>query len=220
MISEVELINWLARLIMGSRYAGVTLEFKPLDSGHRLMLEYDLILPPPAKLPSLDHLYGEKEKLRNLLAAWKDGVERDCAAQTFNFPTLLVYICDCHYASQSLSLHILQGDDQLRAACLKDLCSQIGIGVYIADLDRTHSGFCDYHPSYYGSDDHHYIETDDEDSITPTKVVEVSGGTVVTGTAIVEENFLQSEPFDDDPDDEDFDENHGLVTHYYRKTVR
>ena len=92
--------------------------------------------------------------------------------------------------------------------------------MYIANLDRTHSGFCDYHPSYYGGDDHHYIETDDEDSITLTKVVEVSGRTVVTGTAIVEENFLQSEPFDDDPDDEDFDENHGLVTHYYRKTVR
>lgn len=184
------------------------------------MLEYDLVLQSPAKLPSLDNLYSEKDKLRNLLAAWNDGVEKDSAMRTSKFPTILVYFCGDHYSSESLNFEELRGNDGLRAACLRDLCPRLGIGVYIADLDRTHTGFCDYHPSHYGEDDHHAIETEDEDSITLTKMVEFNGRTVVNDIAIdEEEHFVQSEPFDDEPDEEDFEEYHGLVTHYYRKTV-
>ena len=205
---------------MNSRYSDVTLELKPLDTGYRLMLEYDLILPLHAKLPSLGHLHSEKDKLRDLLTAWSDSVKKDKATQKFNFPTLLAYICDSHYTSQFLNVNVLQGNDLLRAACLKDLCSQIGMDLCIATLDRTHSGFCDSHPSYFGEDDQHYIETTDEDFITWTKVVDLDGNTVaIDGSLDSDENFIQSEPFEDIPDDEDFDRSHGLVTHCFRRTV-
>ncbi|CAD6588710.1 MAG: hypothetical protein ASARMPRED_003700 [Alectoria sarmentosa] len=201
-------------------YSDVTLELKPLGSGYRLMLEYDLIVPSPAKRPRLAHLYKEKEKLRDVLTAWNDSVKKDEVTQKSNFPTLLAYICDSHYTSQSLNLNVLQGNDLLRAACLKDLCSQIGMGLYIANIDRTHSGFCNSHPSYYGEPDHHYIETTDDDFITWTKVVDLDGNTVaIDGSLESDENFIQSEPFEDIPDDEDFDRGHGLVTHSYRRTV-
>ena len=209
------------------RYNDVTIEFKPLDSGYRLMLEYYLVLPPPAKRPSLTHLYSEKDKFRNLLASWNDGVEKDKAAQTSTAPTLLAYICDSHYPSQSLSLNALQGNDRLRAACLKDLCSRFNMGVYIADLDRSRSGHCDFHPSRYGDDDdhgHHDIEQADDDYITLTKMVDLDGQTVASGMTIrEEENLIQSWDFDDDldddPDDEDYDRHHGFVTHIHRRTV-
>lgn len=184
------------------------------------MLVYDLIMPSPAKRPRLAHLYKEKEKLRDVLTAWNDSVKKDEATQKSNFPTLLAYICDSHYTSQGLNLNVLQGNDLLRAACLKDLCFQIGMDLYIANIDRTHSGFCDSHPSYYGEDDQHYIETTDEDFITWTKVVDLDGNTVaIDGSLDLDDNFIQSEPFEDIPDDEDFDRGHGLVTHSYRRTV-
>ncbi len=185
------------------------------------MLEYDFILPPPAKRPSLAHVYSEKGKLRNLLAAWNEGVKKDEATKGSNFPTLPAYICDSHYTSQPLSIKILQGNDRLRATCLKDICSQIDMCVYVADLNRTCSGFSDYHPSHYGDeDDHHDIETVDEDEIDLSNFVDLNGNAVAGCISIHEdEHFIQSEPFDDISDDEDFDYHHGLVTHCYRKTV-
>ena len=213
----------VVKLIMGCRYNDVTVEFKPLESGYRLMLEYNLILPPPAKLSSLARLYSEKEKLRNLLASWNDSVEKDKAAQRSTTESLLAYICDSHYPSQSLSLNTLQGNDRLRAACLKDLCSRLNMGVYIANLERNRSGFCESsHKSQYGDDDggHHYIDTVDDDEITMEDLFSLDGKAVSVGMiqTIEEENFIQSDAFDD-PDEEDYDGQHGFVTHIFRKTV-
>lgn len=208
---------------MSFRYGDATLEFKPLDSGYRVMLEYDLIVPSLAKLTSLARVYSEKRKLRDFLAAWNDKVEKDKATRRSSFPTLLAYICDFHYTSEPLSLDVLQGNDRLRAACLQDLCSQIGMGLYIADLDRTHSGICEYyHGNQYGDDDddHHEITIDDADEITLSNMAEVNGKTVASDICLEEdENFVQSEPFDDGPDNEDYQSYHGLVTHYYKNTV-
>lgn len=205
------------------RYNDLTIEFKPLDSGYRLMLEYYLVLPPPAKISSLSHLYSEKDKLRILLASWNDSVEKDKAAQRSTTPTLLAYVCDSHYPSQSLSLNALQGNDRMRAACLKDLSSRFAMGVYIAGLDRTRSGFSNWHPNRYGvEDDYHGIDTVDEDEITVTDLFGLDGKAVSGGMTIEEEeNIIQSDAFDDDddPDEEDYDRHHGFVTHIYRKTV-
>ena len=201
------------------------------------MLQYYLVLPPPAKLSSLGHLYSEKDKLRNWLASWNDSVEKDKAAQISTTPTLLAYICDSHYPTQSLSLNALQGNDRLRASCLKDLCSRFAMGVYIAALERTRSGFCySSHSNYYGDDDdddHHDIDQIDDDYITLTKMADLDGQVVMSGMTVrEEENLIQSWRFhddsdddgsdddcDDDPDEEDYDRHHGFVTHIFRKTV-
>lgn len=58
------------------RYTDITLEFEPLDSGHMLTLEYDLVTDSPAKLPSLTDIYSEKGNLGELLMAWNDVVTR------------------------------------------------------------------------------------------------------------------------------------------------
>lgn len=208
--------------MISPRYNEATVEFKPLESGYRLMLEYDLIVPSLAKLPSLAHVYREKDKLRDLLAAWNDNVKKDKATNSSNFPTLLAYICDTHYGSPAPSLGVLQGQDRLRAACLRDICCKIDMGLYIANLNRTVSGFCEsHHRSRYGDDDdQHYISMVDDDEITLSGMVEVNGGAVASDISLEEEeHFVQSEPFEDGPDDEDYEDYHGNVTHYYRKTV-
>lgn len=205
-------IQQLTELILRSRYNDATVEFTPLGSGYRLMLEYDLILPSPAKLPSPAHISNEKNKLRGLLAAWNDRVEKDAS-----LPTLLAYICDSYYTSQSLSLNVLQDNDRLRAACLEDLYTQLGIGLCIADLDRTRSGFCGFYPNRY--DYQHDIETEDLNEIILTNIVDLDGNTVGGGFSIEEDkHFIQSEPFDEVPDEKDF-KSGGIVTYYHRRTV-
>ena len=93
----------------------------------------------------------------------------------------------------------------------------IRYGLYIANLDRTLTGFCE---DYYNDDDY-YMSVEDEDSIVLTKVVNLDGNTVGSDLALeVEDNFVASDPFDEGPDSQDNDRNHGLVTYYYRRTVR
>ena len=91
------------------------------------------------------------------------------------------------------------------------------MGLYIADLDRTLTGFCED----YCNDDDFYMSVEDEDSIVLTKVVDLNGNTVGSDLALdFDDNFVAFHPFADDvPDREDIDRNHGLVTYYYRKTV-
>ncbi len=209
---------------MRSRYAGVTLEFKPLESGHSLMLEYDLILPSSTRVPPLPRFLKQKGELRDLLATWSNDVEKDKAAQDSTFPTLLVHLCDSHYTSKSLSLNVLQDNDRRRATYLKDLCSEIDMGLYIADLERIRCGYClSTPPSNSDEDDHHSIDEEHEDDTTLTRIVDLDGNEVARSVWLVlQEHIVQSEPFDDDdPDDEDFfEEAHGTVVHYWKRTVR
>ena len=201
---------------MGSRHSDVNLELKPLDLGHMLMLEYDLVLPSTSKLPSLVDMYSEKKKLRERLAVWSVAVGRERTREGKIFPTLLTHICDSTYNTQSLSLELLQGNDRFRAAYLKEVCATLPIGLYIADLDRTLTGFCeDFH-----DDDDYYMSVEDEDSIVLTRIVDLQGNSVGSNLELdIEDNFVASEPFDDGPDKEDIDRKHALVTYYYRRTV-
>lgn len=50
--------------------------------------------------------------------------------------------------------------------------------------------------------------------------VDLDGNTVGSDLALeFKENFVASDPFDEGPDSQDNDRNHGLVTYYYRRTV-
>ena len=94
------------------------------------------------------------------------------------------------------------------------------MGVYIARLDRSISGFSNWHPTRYGDDDSsHGIESVDEDEITLGDLFNLDGQAVSRSCSIEEENVLQSDAFDDVPNEEDYDRQHGFVTHMYRKTV-
>ena len=178
------------------------------------MLEYDLVLPALGQLPSLAQLYSGKDKILNILAMWNGCVEKEYMTEMCNFPTLLAYNCDDHYTNHPLSLNALQGKDRLRAACLEELGSQISMGVYIANLERTHTGTCDY--DRYN---HHSIDNEEDDSIILEKVVDFRGKTITCGIVIENDNFIESEPFDYEPDEEDFDSQYRHMAHIYRRTV-
>lgn len=199
------------------RYTDITLELKPLDKGHILMLEYDLTLASPALLPCLADSYSGKGKLRELLTAWNDAVTKQSATQNDSSPTLLAHICDSTYKSSSLSFDKLEGNDRFRVAYLRDLCSQLDIGLYVADLDRSLTG---YGESLYKEKYHYNMSVEEEDCITLIKMVDLDGNIVGSRIAIdKEDNFVASDPFDGGPDSQDIDRDYGGITYYYRRTV-
>ena len=201
--------------MMESRYTDADLELKPLESGHMLMLEYDLVLPSPGKVRSLADMYSEKGKLQDQLAKWNSAVTKENTTRNRSYPTLLAHVCDTIYESKSLSFGVLQGSDRFRAAYLKDSCATLHMGLYIANLDRTLEGFCE---DFYLDD--YCMTGESEDSILLTKIVDLNGNTVGSNLALEkEDNFVASDPFDCEPDSEDIDRHHALVTYYFRRTV-
>ena len=193
---------------MKTRYDDVTVEFTPLSSGYRLMIEYDLFAPSQTDWQPLVDLYREKTKLRECLTTWNNNAKKDRAMQMSVIPTVLAYICDSHYPVENLGLNVLAGNDGLRGACLKDASSQIGIGVYIADVYRRHSGCASNDVD--DDDKHHFIEMTQEDEIIMTKIVDIYGNKVESDASLEEyENFIQNDAFGYDPEDEDYDDYYG-----------
>ena len=205
-----------------ARYTNVTYEVKAVHSGYRLTLEYDIYQDSVEK-STVENLYSQKSKLKDLDTAWNNNVKKDKEKATLksDYPTLLAYICDHEPRDEeALSFGLLQAQDLQRAHCLKEICVETGIGLYLAHLERTHSGFCG---SHYGDEtnEYHEIGHEDADSILLINMVHLNGSRVANSIAISEyDNFVQSDPFDNGPDKEDFDSQHGRVTHYYRMTVR
>lgn len=201
-------------LTVRPRYTGTTHEVEPLQSGYRLTLEYDLVSTNGETLRPIETLYSHQTKLQDLLVAWKDK-----AKGRTDYPTLLAYLCDSEYTSNTLSLSTLEGNDRLRAESLKDICSQIGVGLYLANLRRTRSGYSESFANHYGNSDHG-IDSEDENYIDMEEIFDIDGNSVAELQIDEEEHFIQSDPFDDvDPAEEDYDEDHGYKTEVYRATV-
>ncbi|KAM0799822.1 hypothetical protein BDR22DRAFT_933360 [Usnea florida] len=195
----------------------VFIEFTPLISGYRLMIEYDLSAPSPVDR-KLSSLYLDKAIVRGALKRWNRHAGKESALREFEIPTSLAYVCDSYYEVKNLGFNVLEGKDRLRGACLRDICSKIGIDLYIANLDRTRFGYSVY-PHY---DDPSSFEIDVllDTEITLTKIVDLYGNIVESDASLDDyRNLIQSDLFKDDPYSESFDPINQVVTQGHRKTV-
>lgn len=120
------------------RYADVMHEVRPVTSGYRLVVVYNLVRNSPGSTPSAARLSSEKNKLEKVLAAWHRGVRKgnECA------PAFLAYALDHEYTEASLRLDSLKGLDKVKADCLAQSCSQTDVGIYLASCEKTQSGSC------------------------------------------------------------------------------
>ncbi|KDQ10139.1 hypothetical protein BOTBODRAFT_36572 [Botryobasidium botryosum FD-172 SS1] len=75
-------------------YTGVTHELKPVTSGYRLALSYNLIHTTNAPRPSLPAAYGPLVQLRHVLLSWKQGGGSG--------PRKIVYLLKSIYSAASL----------------------------------------------------------------------------------------------------------------------
>ncbi|KAI9715498.1 MAG: hypothetical protein M1812_005974, partial [Candelaria pacifica] len=110
-------------------YADVTHEVRPVTSGNRLVLTYNLIDTAPGTPQTAASVGNEKLKLHNIIAFWKaswDDSEHE------NCPNKLAYLLDHKYTNASLRMDMLKGNDLLRARYLKEACAQAvlpGVGL-------------------------------------------------------------------------------------------
>lgn len=187
-------------------YADVLHEVRPVISGFRVMLTYNLIYTrPPVEAPRLAlELDKDTQKLRTLVEAWDTG-------SGDSVPTKLVYNLEHQYTDASLSLASLKGDDQWKARALIQAVESTGLEVFLADVECTKN---------------EDVEDDDGSGseLKLRRVVDMSGHQICQDIDIEEDDFVQDGVYDDRyPDSEDYQGYTGNeaaeATYWYRDTA-
>jgi 2-oxoglutarate-Fe(II)-dependent oxygenase superfamily protein len=217
-------------------YSDVTHEVKPVTSGYRIVLTYNLIHRPSAMLLRDRLTTG----LVSLLESWTglceevfptpDQPVKWLAGNQNVCPTALLYMLDHKYTYAELSFARLKGADQARVAEVRKACEQTGFPVFLANIEKSQSGsvfdYRDISGSRWNDDAPHCLEEITETNLVLSDVVEPDDHTLATEVNIRNDDkmFVQDDPFNDDPDDEDFGGYTGnegaTATHFYRRTVK
>lgn len=208
-------------------YADVTHEVKPVTSGHRIVLVYNLIHRPTAALLNLGE--NRTTRLTNCLNSWSR-VADDLIGRRSNIydkgwdmgfdvscPPALVYTFEHKYTTAELSFSRIKGVDQSRFAELQDACRQTGFDLFLVNIEKEHTGAVDEDDYYDGSysrgktyDDFHIITDDIDTTLKLVHVVDHLGATVVEDLDFPEDMLLPANVFDRTPDDEDFEALQGM----------
>ncbi|KAH8744688.1 hypothetical protein F5883DRAFT_654985 [Diaporthe sp. PMI_573] len=109
-------------------YADVTHEIKPVQTGYRWALTYNLIIDYEDSRLSASVLDSQIQSLVEALSPW----------ETLQYPPdFLVYPLDHQYTLRNLRLPSLKGLDYQRARCLADSCDRHGeFYLFLAQLDK------------------------------------------------------------------------------------
>jgi predicted 2-oxoglutarate/Fe(II)-dependent dioxygenase YbiX len=118
-------------------YADCVHEVRPVGSGCRLTLVYNLIRKGAGKAPDPPRHEREEKKLTDLLGAWA----RDVADPEAHSPPKLVYPLSHAYTPAELAFASLKGADAAAAGVLARAAAQVCFDVHLAllTIERTTS---------------------------------------------------------------------------------
>jgi hypothetical protein len=106
-------------------------EVKPVVSGYRFVLTYNLIKPPS---------WAPTKKLvpESLTQQLNSGVKRWTKPDLFGVGPRkgLVYVLDHEYTEASLSFDALKGADLIKATALRNVCETHDVCLFLATLER------------------------------------------------------------------------------------
>lgn len=177
-------------------YSDVTHEIKPLSSGYRLVITYNLI-QQRGSAPSAGTFIEQQAQLQTLLQNW---------ACTLQSKKRVIYRLDHKYSQSSLSIQNMKGRDAQRIRCLKQACEEAGFYILLAIMTKTES--CE--DEYYGGGD--------EDSLELDYVTTLDGSYITRSLDVEMSEILGPDPYKDrgaDSEDEgEFTGNESMPSQY------
>ncbi|KAJ3785982.1 hypothetical protein GGU10DRAFT_268129 [Lentinula aff. detonsa] len=223
-------------------YTDVQHEVKPITSGYRLALSYNLIhvtpgLPPPI----LPNMHSSVASLRRVLEKWR-------AQKYADEQGMVGHILTHQYSPAGLCMGFkaLKGQDSYLVAQLMPLAAEQGFFVGLANFTCHETGTADGDGGYssyykrrrgYGGygryrDDDYEDDDDDEEvpgmeevldtTITVKNLVDMEGNKPAGDNEIPFdwEDLVQQDPFEDAvPDVEQYEGYMGNVSHWYKRTI-
>ena len=184
----------------------MTHEIKPVQSGYRLVLAYNLIRIDHIGPSSASALVDEKAKFERILKDWNRRLNE--GQPTSN---KLAWILDHKYSEANLSLRRLKGHDDLLGRYAEEICEKQKIVIMLANMTRTVFDVA------RGDNDEEL-----EQSLKLSNVVEADGRLIIHSANIEEEEIIQADCFDRNPDKVEEEEtgNEGVdETHFYHNAV-
>ena len=214
--SETEVVDFsassLANTAVLAWYTDVLHEVKPVTSGYRLALSFNVIHTSPDRpLPTVSSLAGGPfARLRRVLCEWKER-----SGEPSN-PDCIAYLLKHQYSEADFrrGVHRLKGEDSQRMAFVRAATEGLDYAILLAKVE------------YHVSEDEEYGWCCDEDmdegryiNITISNVVNLNGQAVLSGSrsiGIDEDCFLPKNALQDvrpDGEHEEFTGNVSLILH-------
>ena len=209
-------------------YADMNHSVSKVESGHRLVLTYNLMRRASDSSQTASVLDDHKQNLDKVLALWREQ-DLEIGSNSFNSYEKLVYILEHEYSEANICLDNLKGKDQLRTRNLLEACQDQGFCLYFAHFEYTLSGSVDEYEDNsnwgYGrnsADYHELIDETDAEWRLQT-IYQYNGKQIAAEITLEEEDLLEGTDFTGiEPDDEECDGwtgNEGCTaTHFYRRT--
>lgn len=197
-------------------YADVNHSVSKVESGHRLVLTYNLIRRASDSSQKATVLDDHKQNLDRVLGLWgEQGRE-----------TKLVYILEHEYSVANLCFDQLKGKDQFRTRFLLEACQSQGFCLFFADLEHTQFGSVDEDEDdarWGNGPDYHEFIDEIESKWKLQTVFQRDGSQIAQDIALEEEDLLETVDFGEiEPDDEECDGwtgNEGCTaTQFYHRT--
>lgn len=120
----------ISRVAFAAFFTDCLHELKPVVSGHRLVLVYNLIREDGVTEFAPD-LREHVEPVASALSDWTGGAK-------------LLYVLDHHYSPAELDFDRLKGVDAGRAAVLREACERAGCDLHLAMVSLEESGGAEY----------------------------------------------------------------------------
>jgi hypothetical protein len=209
-------------------YTDVLHEVKPITSGYRLVLTYNLIHTAPGiPQPTLPDMHNAVTELRSVLHKWAE-----CQYPDDPKLRIVAYLLKHKYSKVNLEMGALKGEDAHKVSHLRIIAQELGYVVGLATLCCHMSGQAD--DSYGETEGWGRCNTSDEDeddfrrgrtpdmaevSDTTLKIenlVDLSGSQIpgISMLELSEENLIPENPFEDQvPDKSDYEGYLGNVCH-------
>jgi len=111
-------------------YSDVLHEVKPVTSGHRLVLTYNLIRRKGAPIQVPPSMASYKDRLVKVLERYRSYADKHPS------PPYLVHKLEHQYSEKSLRSDLLKGADLGQTRCLEQAATERGFGLYLAIMER------------------------------------------------------------------------------------
>jgi 2OG-Fe(II) oxygenase superfamily len=119
-------------------YSDVVHEVKPITSGYRLVLIYNLVQGSSGPITTAASRTDSKSRLKMVLSQWSAICNRDYPG----IPRILAYKLSYKYSISSLSFNTLKGSDNVKFQHLDEVCKEEDFLLYLAHIKKEDSGAC------------------------------------------------------------------------------
>ncbi|KAM0324713.1 hypothetical protein ACHAPQ_008270 [Fusarium lateritium] len=212
-------------------YSDVTHEVRPVTSGYRWVLTYNLAIDRSLPAPSAGLQRSELRPLRHCIRRWlAEGPERQSP--------YAYHVLNHEYTEANTSYSALKGSDLARVGALRQACNDLPVSLFLALIEKEEMGDvefdpCDLQYDYRGAMGEYDEDEDDEDDASYHHIGDVfethhrlktvrdlEGMVVASQMAIEEDDMLDPDAFEDMVGEEEYEGYMGnsgpSATHWYR----